>query len=203
MPKEEKQPTLRQLQADATRKKIYDVAVKLMEDKGFQKTTIEEIASKAGVSVGTFYHYFKSKEAVFFDLFKKADEYFEHTVAPVLEKAAAAGLPASGQVVLFFKHYGNYNVSRGFANISQLYNTKNQLFTKKGRYMQQLLKRIIVKGQASGQLTKAMKAEEILDFLFIANRGVVYDWCINGGSYDLAAKSESYTQILTKVLTAK
>ncbi len=202
MAKVEKQLTLRQLQADATRKKIYDVAVKLMEDKGFQKTTIEEIATKAGVSVGTFYHYFKSKEAVFFDLFKKADEYFEHTVAPVLEKAADAGMPASGQIVLFFRHYGGYNVSRGFANISQLYNTKNQLFTKKGRYMQQLLKRIISKGQAAGQITKEMKADEILEFLFIANRGIVYDWCINGGTYDLVAKAESYTKILVKVLVA-
>jgi AcrR family transcriptional regulator len=203
MSKDKKEPTLRQLQADATRAKIYDVAVKLMEDKGFQKTTIEEIASKAGVSVGTFYHYFKSKEAVFFDLFKKADEYFEHTVAPVLDKAAASGLSASAQVVLFFKYYGTYNVSRGFANISQLYNTKNQLFTKKGRYMQQLLKRIITKGQSSGQLTRKMKADDIVEFLFIANRGVVYDWCINGGSYDLVAKSESYTEILVKVLLPK
>jgi AcrR family transcriptional regulator len=188
------------MQADTTRQKIYEVAVRLMEDKGFRKTTIEEIAAKAEVSVGTFYHYFKSKEAVFFDLFKKADEYFEQTVAPELAKAEAAGLAASEQIVLFFRYYGVYNVNRGFGNISQLYNTKNQLFVKKGRFMQELLMRVIAKGQAAGSLSREMSPEEAMEYLFIANRGVVYDWCIHGGDYDLVEKAESYTRLLVKVL---
>jgi TetR/AcrR family transcriptional regulator, fatty acid metabolism regulator protein len=185
----EKKTTSRKLQADMTRQKIYDTAIALMEKKGYAATTINEIMGIVGVSVGTFYHYFKSKDDVFYELFKKADDYFEDTVEASLEKS---GLDSCGRIVLYFKHYAKYNTSRGIENISQLYNTKNTLFAVKGRYMQELLKREIRRGEKLGELNSSMGPAEATDFLFVAARGLIYDWCIHHGKYDLVKKMEEY-----------
>ncbi len=171
-----------------------------MDKKGFSNTTIEEISRGAGVSVGTFYHYFKSKEDIFFDLYKKADEYFETTVA---QRLRTSGLSASEQVILFFKHYARYNKKRGFSNISQLYNTKNKFFAIKGRYMQELLKEVIEGGQARQEIQAEMSPEDATEFFFIASRGVVYDWCIHDGMYDLEKKMELYMKKLVEIFARR
>jgi TetR/AcrR family fatty acid metabolism transcriptional regulator len=196
----EKKPTSRKLQADKTRKEIYRVSIALMDNKGFGNTTIEEISREAGVSVGTFYHYFKSKEDIFFDLYKKADEYFETTVA---QKLQASGLPGTEQIILYFKYYARYNKKRGFGNITQLYNTKNKFFTVKGRYMQELLKEVIQDGQDRKEISSDMSPEEATEFLFIASRGVVYDWCIHEGTYDLEKKMEAYMKKLVRIFALR
>ena len=198
-----KEPTTRQLQAERTRTLLYSIAVSLMEKQGFANTTIEEIASKAGVSVGTFYHYFHSKEEIFYDIFKKADEHFELIVAPALHNADLAGQSVLEQIVTFFSYYAHYNLNRGFLNINQLYNTKNKLFTKKGRFMQVLLTQLYATGLERGEFIKQLTAEEGSEYLFTFARGIVYDWCIHGGTYDLAQKMEAYMRLFLEGLKSR
>jgi AcrR family transcriptional regulator len=47
-----------------TRRTILDTALKLFRKKGFDATTMREIAEGAGVSLGAAYYYFSSKEAI-------------------------------------------------------------------------------------------------------------------------------------------
>jgi len=195
-----KEPTSRQLQADRTRTLLYSIAVSLMEKQGFSNTTIEQIATKAGVSIGTFYHYFNSKEEIFYDIFKKADEYFETIVAPALYSADTTGLSVFEQVITFFRYYAHYNLNRGLANITQLYNTKNKIFVKKGRFMQELLMQVLAKGMERGEFSSELSPDEATDYLFVVARGIVYDWCIHEGTYDLEQKMESYMRTLLRIM---
>ncbi|HEV2991266.1 MAG TPA: TetR family transcriptional regulator [Candidatus Angelobacter sp.] len=50
--------------AEDTRRKIYDSALQLFREKGFEQTTMRDIAQKAGVALGAAYYYFSSKEAI-------------------------------------------------------------------------------------------------------------------------------------------
>src|SRR5438552_15931088 len=47
-----------------TRRQILDTALTLFRERGFEETTIRDIASRAGLSLGAAYYYFKSKEAI-------------------------------------------------------------------------------------------------------------------------------------------
>ena len=52
----------------ATRNKIHSAAIKLFAIKGFAATSIQEIAVRAGISIGLLYRHYKTKEELFNDL---------------------------------------------------------------------------------------------------------------------------------------
>ncbi len=52
----------------ATRSAILDAAHQVFKDTGYYGSSISEISRRRGVSMGTFYHYFKNKEQVFLEL---------------------------------------------------------------------------------------------------------------------------------------
>jgi len=53
-----------------TRNRILDAARNLFSAKGFHGTNSKEIAAAAGVSIGSFYSYFKNKKVLFMEVFK-------------------------------------------------------------------------------------------------------------------------------------
>lgn len=48
-----------------TKDVIFSAAIKCFSEKGYNKTTMEEIALKAGVAKGTLYYNFENKEEIF------------------------------------------------------------------------------------------------------------------------------------------
>ena len=49
---------------DKKRSEIAQKAIEVLAKRGFQATTIQEIADAAGLGKGTVYHYFKTKEEI-------------------------------------------------------------------------------------------------------------------------------------------
>jgi AcrR family transcriptional regulator len=56
----------------ATKEKILAAGLQLFSQKGLAATSIQEIASQAGISVGLMYHYYRSKEELFSELVETA-----------------------------------------------------------------------------------------------------------------------------------
>ncbi len=72
-------------QGAATRSRLYEIAMQSIATRGYEATTLREIAATAGVSVGLLYRYFPSKQAVVIALYDQLSTDFA---------ARAASLPA-------------------------------------------------------------------------------------------------------------
>ena len=58
----------------AVREKLRSVGRELFIESGLQKTAVADIASRVGVAPGTFYLFYASKEALFFDILQLEEE---------------------------------------------------------------------------------------------------------------------------------
>ena len=57
---------LRERKRQQTRQDLISAAMRLFEERGYEQSTVAEIASAAGVSTKTFFNYFASKDEVLF-----------------------------------------------------------------------------------------------------------------------------------------
>lgn len=61
-----------------TRELLLRAGLEVLTEKGFSATGIDEILSRVGVPKGSFYHYFKNKEAFGLVLIDRYRRYFAH-----------------------------------------------------------------------------------------------------------------------------
>lgn len=73
--------SLRDNKKTRTREALRSAALRLFREKGFDRTTVDEIAVAAGVSRTTFFRYYPSKEDVVFDRGREVGEVFRRWIA--------------------------------------------------------------------------------------------------------------------------
>lgn len=188
-----KELTTRQIQAIQTQHKIYKVAVDMMQKKGFDNITVEDISREAGVSVGAFYHYFKSKNDILYEVFHRIDEYFE-------KEFHFENLSVPEQILLFFEYYAKYEEISGVDTARKLYSNMEHLFISSERYLPKLLNSIVKSGQEDGSIIDNIPSEEISEYLLVVARGVCYDWCLHNGSFNIEKMTIKYIKRLLPAL---
>jgi len=72
------------------RARLLTAAKDVFEEKGFLDVRVADIAERAGVSHGLFYHYFDSKQDIFRELATSADQRLTDTMDAVLEGPSPA-----------------------------------------------------------------------------------------------------------------
>ena len=66
---------------------IIDAAKQLIATYGFKKTTMDEIASRAGMAKSTMYYYFKNKEDIFAEIVRIDSNLFRGKLQEAINQA--------------------------------------------------------------------------------------------------------------------
>src|SRR5688572_22793581 len=75
-------PPGRTAEGAATERRLYEAAIGLMAERGYESTTLRDVADEAGVSVGLLYRYFPSKRAIILALYEQLSaEYASRALA--------------------------------------------------------------------------------------------------------------------------
>lgn len=190
----------RKQQADATKRKIFESALTLLMQRGYEKVTVRDIVDGANVSVGSFYNYYNSKLDVYFETYSIADNYFETVVAAELE-----GRSFEEKFFLYFSHYARYSSEiTGLALSKLLYFPDNNRFDRgDDAGMHRVLITVLQEGLDTGKLRSDVQASELAQFLLIAARGLVYNWCTHDGSYDLVKAVDDYLRVLYRAIKSE
>jgi AcrR family transcriptional regulator len=75
-PRKRGRPAGRTAEGDATRARLYDTAVRLIGEQGYEATTLRDVAKRSGVSAGLLYRYFPSKRSVVLALYDQLSDTF-------------------------------------------------------------------------------------------------------------------------------
>lgn len=181
-----KPQTSRQKQALATKHKIFSCALSLFAQKSYEDVTVQDICSEAEVSVGAFYHHFKSKDNILDEGYRLFDEQSEeawnlgHPDDPleavrflILDQARSMENMGARAALQYFKH--------------QLSSDEKYILNPDRFFYQTILhavsaetERGILHGDSAGI------TEDILG----VTRGLIYDWCLHEGSYVLSERSQ-------------
>ena len=73
--------------AEETGRRILDSALELFRQKGFDATTMRDIAQKASVATGAAYYYYPSKDAIVMDFYQRSSAEMELQIEAALEHA--------------------------------------------------------------------------------------------------------------------
>ncbi len=73
--------------AEETRERIVDAALTLFREKGFDETTMRDIAAAAEVATGAAYYYFRSKEELVMAFYARTAEDARTLLPPAIERS--------------------------------------------------------------------------------------------------------------------
>jgi TetR/AcrR family transcriptional repressor of nem operon len=69
-------PTKQNPELGNARTRLLDAALRLIRERGFAATSVEDLCTAAGVTKGSYFHHFKTKEALGV---AAAERWIEHT----------------------------------------------------------------------------------------------------------------------------
>lgn len=171
-----------------TRSRIVSAAWKLFYEQGYEHTTVDEIIAASRTSKGSFYHYFEGKDALLGSLSTLFDEKYE-ALAETMDPEMSS---FDKLIFLNGELFGMIEESVSLDLLAQLYSS--QLVTRGERHLMnhnrfyfKLLRRIVTEGQAEGELRRDIPAGEIVRLYAMAERALLYDWCLRAGEFSLRA----------------
>lgn len=170
----------------STKRKIVDAAWKLFYEQGFENTTVEDIIFQSNTSKGSFYHYFKGKEDLLGSLADLFDEKYTELSQTLDESIDSFS-------VLLYLNRELFDMIETRIDMDLLKRMYSAQLTAKGekqlldynRVYYKLLRKIILKGQEKGEITKEKSVNELVRFYAFCERAMLYDWCLYNGEYAL------------------
>ena len=134
------------------RKDLLDAGLALFTERGIARTTISEIAQRAGVAQGTFYLHFPSKDALLFALQDRFEERIVERARAAIRRAGPAwGAKLDACVTACFDDYerelGQHDVL--FAHLPRD-DSRREGGSRLGRGLTAVIAELIAEGSAGG-----------------------------------------------------
>jgi AcrR family transcriptional regulator len=181
----------RERKKEGTRRRIFDEAVRLFRERGFEATTIDEIAERADVAKGTFFNHFPRKESVL--------NYLSETrlveAEAGVEELLAARKPAREKLIQVYQDAAvAYEADRELTRyvLTELMHLRFAPTEELGVRWESLIARVFEQGQASGELRADVPAQQAIDVLTSIYYSLLFMWscCTAGPAGDFDLRTE-------------
>jgi len=98
----------RSRKGEQTRARLLDAAKEIFEENGFLDARISDIAERAGLSHGAFYHYFDSKEQIFREIAEMLDDELAEPMDSVIFSQGSSADPHERLQTALRQHLERY-----------------------------------------------------------------------------------------------
>jgi AcrR family transcriptional regulator len=185
------------------RSEIAQKAIALLAKKGFQATTIQDIADAAGLGKGTIYHYFKTKEEI---LLVISEELFHETERSLGAALLRINEPMEKLSALIEEAL---NVTEDVENLFIIYTELWLMNFRCDHYkdfmgvinrlhndLMNVLARMIDQGKKQGFWSKDTDTDALACYLVASFDGVVAHYMMDKENFDLKRVTKEFIRFL-------
>jgi TetR/AcrR family transcriptional regulator, acrAB operon repressor len=179
-------------EAQETRNRILDAAEQVFLERGVSRTSLNEIATAAGVTRGAIYWHFQDKSAVFNEMMTRVTLPFEETMRriddPDTDPIAAlrAGLEGA-----FARAVGNPQARRVFEiatykveYVEETEAVRQRHVAHRGEKLEQF-RRALARSAERGDLQLTLPVPVLADGLHALVSGLFQNWLLDPAAFDL------------------
>jgi AcrR family transcriptional regulator len=177
-----KKTNKKQEQRQASIEKLLACALNLFVKVGYRATTVDQIVADAGVTKGTLYFYFKTKDEVMLRLLDEAEAF---VVDPIESNLRTAGPEASGKLAGFINSQSKLGLTKPqhvlllilmsieFGGTgSEIEKRVKAIYSR--MYVQ--LEDLIRQGQSEGTFRSDLDARTLASVVIAGHDGVLVEW---------------------------
>lgn len=172
-----------QLKSQETKKRIFLAAKNILKKNGYEALSIKNICEEAGVSNGSFYHHFKTKD----DLLSYYIEE-QPAINPSLLETPSNIDDVRNTIVLVYLNYVKYCQELGVEFMSNYYTPKNQSLNPLKRtarsYPIVTVRDYLEQSIAAGIIDSSLPLDNITTDIRMIVIGNVFEWCLKNGDTD-------------------
>ncbi len=169
-----------------TKARITNAVVQLVRTHSIDNISVQDICTHAKVGVGTFYHYYASKDEALFSVYHELDDYI--LSLPPTEQDAYAS------IMQFCSAYARFANSHEIDFMRAVYGMLPNTFTDQSRPIYTALHHMLKQKQTEGVLDISFDVDAFCAYILVLLRGITYDWCVHKGSYDIVNRVEEYME---------
>lgn len=184
-----KELSKQQLKSQETKARIFRAAKNILQKKGYEELSIKNICEEAGVSNGSFYHHFKTKD----DLLSY---YIEEQpgINPDLLDVPESAEGVVSAIIYVYLNYVRYCRELGVEFMANYYTPKNQslnpIIRTERPYPIITVHNYMKKCIKAGVITPKLDLDDITTDIRMIVIGNVFEWCLMNGTADFERNME-------------
>ncbi len=163
-----------------TKKVIIETGARIIHQKGYNHTGIQEVLKSAGVPKGSFYFHFKSKDDFGLQVIDYFDTLHLSMVNPILNDETVSSLKRIEKIldhfIILFKEF-NYTCGCPIGNLSQEMGDLSPVFRKKLEdsliMITTVYKDLLDKAKEAGEIVKSRNTQETAEFIVSSWHGSI------------------------------
>lgn len=172
-----------QLKSLETKRRIFRAAKTILQRQGYEQLSIKNICEEAGVSNGSFYHHFKTKD----DLLSYYIEE-QPSINPDLLDLPENAEEAKIAIIHVYLNYAEYCRELGVEFIANYYTPKNQALNPTIRterpYPILTVENYLRRAIDADIVSPKLPLEDICTDIRMLVIGNVFEWCLHEGDTD-------------------
>lgn len=172
-----------------TRRRIFRSAFELFASKGFEETTVEEIARRADVAKGTVFNYFASKRA----LLLAAHQAWMETLEEELGVPGSWEGPAREQLMRILGYLADLAIQHRDVSRLVIFETMREAHLRLAeeddlesqdsvRILEGLAETVLRGGQERGEIRRDVDPEQAASLVAASAFSTLVRWLVKGGS---------------------
>ncbi len=181
----------------AVPRRLLAEATRLFADRGFDRTSVQEIVEAAGVTKGALYHYFGSKDDLLHEVYARVlrlqTERLEQIAGGAGDVAERLYKAAADVVVTSIENLDDTKIF--FRSMHQLSPEKQKAVRAERRRYHERFRSLVEEGQREGVFRPELRPDLVVDFFF----GSVHHlgtWYRAGGPLSAEQVAEDFADLL-------